>query len=458
MDRTEDRRVVLLPISSERMLVGLAGDAGLPSLKDFNVYAAGCSNSFFIAHRECENLNQISAAIGGVTDSFVNRTVSEALDFIEARETGSSSEPMHPSAGFESFQVTFFDWDPGENLEEISRALRVLFSTLEKALDLTRLEGITFAFDYQEALKVLDRGDDRLGSPETVSEVVGIGVAQAPIVVRNGQIRFRIIARAGVALSLIDADEAAFEAAVRILANQAANIDLETQIEAALPGTLLSPQETMHDGTIVSVAYPAAHAYLGWRLTAQLTGTSEQALEETRSQFLMALDAYGEDIPSALAAYQSSQDLDALWSSMIVACRTVLIELATYLGQAAGSDEDPLSDPAVTQGLEAHGLIDWGRRYGVELDRLWRDYGAWSEFGDFIKFGRHFERLLWRFGVFIWPENGGTFVRVTPIDFEAAFRSLPDRLASTVLTQDQNELLAAYRSAGGAIDSDGRKT
>ncbi len=275
---------------------------------------------------------------------------------------------------------------------------------------------------------------------------------------RNGQIRFRIIGRAGVALSLIDADEAAFEAAVRILANQAANIDLETQIEAALPGTLLSPQETVHDGAIVSVVYPAAHAYRGWRLTAQLTGTSDQAREETRSQFLMALDAYGEDIPSALAAYQSSQDLDALWSSMIVACRAVLIELATYLGQTAGSDEDPLSDPAVTQGLEAHGLIDWGRRYGVELNRLWRDYGAWSEFGDFIKFGRHFERLLWRFGVFIWPENGGTFVRVTPIDFEAAFRSLPDRLVSTVSTQDQNELLAAYRSAGGAVDRDGRKT
>lgn len=458
LDRTEDRRVVLLPISSDKMLVGLASDAVLPDVSDFNARAAACSNGYFIADRENEELERLSATIGGVTDSFVNRTISEALDFIEAREASSGSEPVHLAAGFEWFQVTFFDWDPSTNLDEISKALSGLFNTLGKALDLTRLEGITFAFDYHEALKALDRGDDRLGSPETVSEDNGIGVAQAPIVIREGEIRFRIIARAAVALLLIDTDEAAFESAVRILANQAANIDLETQIEAAMPGTLLSPQKTAFDGMIVSVAYPAAHAYLGWRLTSQLTGTSKQALEEAKNGFLIALDAYGEDIPRALAAYQSSHDLDVMFASLTVVCRAVLTELATYLGQAVTSDEDPISDPAVTEALEVHGLADWARRYSVELNRLWRGYGTWSDFGEFTKFGRHFERLLWRFGVFIWPENGRTFVRVTPIDFEAAFRLLPSRLASGVSTQEQNELLAPYRSEAGANDRDGRKT
>ena len=66
--------------------------------------------------------------------------------------------------------------------------LHSVLSVLSQSIDLTDLDGVTVAFDYDEALAELDRGYETIYKL-TATKDVAIGVAMAPTVIRDGVIK-----------------------------------------------------------------------------------------------------------------------------------------------------------------------------------------------------------------------------------------------------------------------------
>lgn len=84
--------VVLMPLSSDRMLVGARPSAAAPALSGFDEAAAAASHTFFIAAELNDKLTQLSERIGQSSDQFVHQTIGSVFDeFLSTR--GAASLP-----------------------------------------------------------------------------------------------------------------------------------------------------------------------------------------------------------------------------------------------------------------------------------------------------------------------------------------------------------------------------
>jgi hypothetical protein len=166
----------LMPLGPDRMLVGLSPGCDMPDLVQFNAAAAASSNSFFVSQRRDDDLNELVSAIGTRSDETIQSAVAAAFEEFRAdRQLVLPSENPIPSdtirettlrtlGGEEQsphkldYPVTFRGIVDRETAERIAGHLNHLVYELRSYMALDRLDGFTFAEDYEAALNKLDRG------------------------------------------------------------------------------------------------------------------------------------------------------------------------------------------------------------------------------------------------------------------------------------------------------------
>jgi hypothetical protein len=332
------------------------------------------------------------------------------------------------------YQVSLLDWGDEDEAQNISKVIQPIVSVLNDILDLSRWDGLTIAYDYPRALRELDRGDDRLSAPKTADESVGVGMAQTPIILSNGEIKFRTVLRVDVILGITSEDETAYETALHILTNQLAYVDAATKIEKALPNTLLSPLDEYQSNRLFNITYGAIADYLSARTSAGV-GASELVNSWNASAVEASLNCYINELPNIIESYQSHHDVGRLLEEVLKAVEPVITTTARYIGHLDGLDREYLESSSIHLMLRSQELEDWSALFASELRSIWKSFGNWSNIKQFTDLNIHVERLVWRHGVFFWPQGDGCFVRVMPpsFDFNSMVKSIPEAFTNSVV-------------------------
>lgn len=424
---------ILLPISHNRMLVGRRTLGKELDLARFNEQAASCCAEFFIARSLREDLIPLSMKIGSQAEEFLRSVAIEVIDDMLGGPISEGVETPLETERLEQYDVLFFDCGDADEAQRFANQIQPLIFKLSEFLDLGRLDGITVAYDYPRALVELDRGDARLPPASTVPESAGIGMAQSVLILRKNRIQFRIVIRYDIALALLSDDETAQSTALHLITDQLAQTDVITTIDRAFPDVLLKPLDEYHASMLFREAYPAITGYFAARTSLDF-GVDDFFEDQHTTHFSSAIQRYASEIPDVMADYQEHQNVDRLFAEVLEPVGQMMHSLSRHIGHQDRAGRNFLDNTEVKVALDSQCLTEWAQRYAFELRQLWKSFGRWKSFDEFIDINVHVERLMWRHGLFSWPEGGGAHITVMPpaFDFNGMIRNLPDELVRAV--------------------------
>lgn len=420
---------VLLPLSSNCLLVGRL-DFSIPVTIDrFNQYAAACSFDFFVSSKATEKIAAFATQIGDHPRASILSVVRETVetfggapaesqnDFVEAISTnfpvsGGGIGNAGDAIELGGYTVTFRDCANQETAERIAAVVGAVFNALGRVIPLSRVESITFAEDYSGALQSIDRGFEATAPLLPTDEDYGVGVAMAPIVLRDGKIRCCIVMRSWLGHALLQQDgEDALNVGLHTLGTMLARVAFVDLLDTALPGVLLKPMQDGWNALLFEHIDGVCSTYFSARIAADLFPGASDAYCNV---FLAVLECAKTAIPKARLAYRLHGDLDAFLRVAVRAIGQVLVHAAALIGHYDRLDLPVLDgDTRITVALEGLGLGLWVGVYQRDLDAFFNRRGRWCSLDEFTALSVHVERLLWQFGVFPWrTEDGGIRIEI----------------------------------------------
>ncbi|OSZ69092.1 hypothetical protein CAP39_09875 [Sphingomonas sp. IBVSS1] len=423
----DDVVAVALPISPESLLVGVAAHFDVAALPDFNEAAARCSHDFFLAPRTNEYLEQLQKCLGERSMQLVDEAVSGAMEpyLAPLSKPRDQDKPLFPLDIIEQsgqawqYELSFIGCGDTDNVRELSNAIQSIVTSLARALPLHRLDGITVAIDYRDAVASLDRGYDGASPADTAPEEIGQGIAQTITVKRDGIWKQRVIVDAAAAFVLLSEKNDDVEWGLYILVRQLAEVAISEMIERHLPNDWMQPISERLDGLLYRSLHPAIFGYLGSHVSAGF-GDPPRHTDVKRELLITAL---GEMRSAGLAArfnYRYHGDMDRLLRVVMPRISYVLQFAADLLGHCAASGVEPFdSDGKLAHALSEAGLKLWFPVYRDRLERFRMRMGQWESFDEFLALNIHVERLMWQLGMLPWETPDGIRIEV-PIETDIA--------------------------------------
>lgn len=416
----DELAAIILPVAPDKLLVGAATECDVAQLPDYNEEAARSSHDFFLASTTSEYLEGLHALLGERSMKFIEEGISGAMEpymaivpkprgddvpLFPADLVTQSSEPWQ-------YELSFIGCGDAENAQELSNAIQGIVISLAQALPLHRLEGITIASDYREAVASLDRGYEGAPAPDSAPEEIGQGFARTMSVQRNGCWKERIIIDAGAAFTLLAEDSDTAEWGLYIFVRQLAEVALSEMIDRQLPGVWMKPiSDPLHSFLYPSV-HPAIFGYLCSHISAGF-GDTPQNTHIKRELFITALREMKSAGLAARLDYRHHGDLDRLLGSVMPRISYALQFAADLLGHCAASGADPFDgDGELSAALADAGLQQWFPIFRDRLERLRMRLGRWESFDEFLALDVHVERLMWQLGMLPWLGPDGVKVEI----------------------------------------------
>ncbi|EKY29913.1 hypothetical protein HMPREF0185_00949 [Brevundimonas diminuta 470-4] len=213
--QSASRRAVVMPLTSHCLLVGLQPGADSPDFSLWNLWAAACSATFFIASHQDPELDDYRRYIGGRAFGELERVIESAVADLDQGPTPraaggapllgpSSRDPdqQDPVAPPSLIPLTLKGFGDEAIAQGLGAAIRDLLVEVDGGVPINRLDGITFASDFGEALATLDRGLN--AAPQTVRNLeYGTTMAMSPAVLRDGVVMGHVVCDARIGQSLL---------------------------------------------------------------------------------------------------------------------------------------------------------------------------------------------------------------------------------------------------------------
>ena len=419
----DDISAVIMPVSPEKLLVGITDGCALPRSFNYNVEAARASYSFFLSSRNNAEILRLSPAIAERSIFVLDEEVESGIQDVLPQSLPSRLEddlgkpeptyrPIDPDSSKFQYELSF---DGGEDREAIQgqiNHLQTIVSALSQVLPLRRLDGITIAGDYPAVLRNLDRGFDNAPPVETDSRELGVRAAQMLKVMRSGKVKGHILMSSAIVHALNSSDAADMEFGIYTVVRELALVAMIEFIEVALPGAMLSPIEGELDLWLYRNVDAALSAYVASYIAAGF-GDEQELVEAKRKLLSDAINRMRTIGLKERIAYSEHGDLDKLLDVTLPAIGYVLLFAADLLGHNAVSGRSAFRESdELHSSLEKAGLTNWLETYRVDLMQFHKQLGRWGSFDEFLSFNVHVERLLWQFGMFPWEKPEGIWVEV----------------------------------------------
>lgn len=419
----ENIQAVLLPISPKQLLVGARQGYDLPEAFDFNLEAARCSYSFFLSSCNDAETSRLHSAIAERSIAILNEAVNSgfadlrsSVGVLESKQDAEQTTvffwPTDTICRSFEYELAFRACEDQELAESIGDQLRAVVFQLSEILPLSRLDGITVAGDYPNALREIKRGFESAQPVETIPSDIGIGIAQTVTVLRSGEVKGRLVISSsiGTALTLEDGERRDF--ALYVVVRQLVLVAMIELIEAALPETKLNSIEGELDAWLYPHLDAALHAYVASRTAAGFGDADE--LFAIKSELLAdRLHRMRNTVLKEKLSYRNHGDLDRLLEITLPYVRHVLLFGADLLGHCASTrSPSPQESEELRQALEQAGLANWLEVYQRDLEQFFKKLGRWNSLDEFLVLNIHVERLLWQLGMIPWQTPEGIRVEI----------------------------------------------
>jgi hypothetical protein len=408
-------RVVVMPVSSNKLLVGTHSRLNFTDLSNFNSDAIACSNELFIAATQTQIFAELGLKKGerwkNKIDTHLQRAFKERLLFKDNPEI---TRTDLASLTLKGYQLTFVGFNAEADVIAISDKAQHIVSEIRTQFNLDRLDGITFTKDFQTTLRDLERGFDISVSPEWSHDLIAAHVATA-IVVRDGATKVRIVLDAEYGLSLVDTEPQDQEVALHFIVAGLAQACTLNQIENDLPGFLLEPVLTSnHDGVLHCFARKALRAYRFARDSAKF-GAGDIIEKEFSKYLSSAFASEFDKITQAKVGHSILENFPELFQISTRAVENILISAARLIGHrhGVGKVEILAQDTEAGIAIASRQLGSWMEVFAKDLRRFWQK-GSWTEV-DFYSMNIHVERLLWANGILVWRNPNGACTTIMPI-------------------------------------------
>lgn len=277
--------------------------------------------------------------------------------------------------------------------------LHSVLSVISQSIDLTNLDGVTVAFDYDYALAELDRGyetNDKL----TATSDIAIGVAMAPTVIRDGVIKTHLVLNANYALSVIEEPEQEteyFGQSLHLVAHECAHVEVTAAFDKVFPGVLLRHQhENILDNMRWQVILAAWDEYAVCRITGNIGHDPTDGYLET---LVTVLNANRSQCFEIIKAYRTHCDVSRVVTEVYGKLGDLLKYSSYFLGAVAACKDLETHPPALTKAVEFEWFGPFYDRVVEAHTQLWDQFGMWTDQDKFEALGDILEDMAESVGI-----------------------------------------------------------
>lgn len=302
-----------------------------------------------------------------------------------------------------------------ESANRTANKLASYIRLISTSLDLSRLDGVTVAYDYDDALAELDRGVEGLRPLRRSNDDQLIGVGMAPAVIRDGVVKVHIVFNAPYVEDIEndqgDEPDEGFWAALYLLAHECGHVQVTSDKDHAFPNMILQHVVSDYEEAIFMQVNEACwEEYAACRLSAAF-GRGRLPLYEEGLRGVLGVAR--ERAAEARENFWQHGDLNRAVEELVPPLVEPL-RLASYvLGHLDGLADDITISDETKQALDDAGYADLIEDLATALRSLWDDRREWGHVSRFDIIGNVARDALWSGGLAIQPAaNGGATINV----------------------------------------------
>lgn len=155
-------------------------------------------------------------------------------------DTSDTPRQEVPASTLPQIQVTVQGITNQYGAECLGQQMFHILREVGEYIDISALDGVTVAVDYDEALRDLDRGVEGLAPLSRTNDEGLAGVGKSIVVMRGDAVKTHIVLSAGpvcpIVLEEADRDEEDFRTAIAIIAHECAHVEENAFREDQFPG------------------------------------------------------------------------------------------------------------------------------------------------------------------------------------------------------------------------------
>jgi len=290
-------------------------------------------------------------------------------------ETGNETGPEPPVSAPERIHVSLRNFSDKAAAERFGGVIAGCVREISRYVDLERLDGITVAYDYDDALAQLDRGFTPSRQRTRTNDERLIGVAMAVPVMRSGIVKSHPVFFAPSVIPLENKDDDAFRQALYLVAHECGHVEDLKHRDTCFPGTLLQKTFTDYEEALLEQVVGAIwEEYAACRVSALFHAEQLQVYEES---FVSVVAGARERSNVLIQAYRIHGDIDRVLQE---AGHELLepLRMAAYLaGHMDGIDVSEKDVPAAMACLASSPYAGCVPDLQEALREIWSKRGQW---------------------------------------------------------------------------------
>ncbi len=288
---------------------------------------------------------------------------------------------LPPETAPEPLSITLKGFASEEEARRLGDAVWATVKALSRAIDLTRLDGVTVAFDYSSAVNDVDRGyaTTFIQTPTKTNEL--IWVAMTVNVMRDNIVKAHLVFDAQIIWPILDNQNDFFSQSVALIAHECGHVADLRQRDEQFPGTLLRPLTgTAYERRLNQPAEVLWEEYAACRASALFCQCSTATYAESFATVLpVALD-YAD---AAIRCYRIHGNINRVLSEAGNPLFEPMRTAAYLAGHLDGPGLDLASIPIASDALQGSLFEPLVMRMIALLRDLWDRRGSWPNTGAF---------------------------------------------------------------------------
>jgi len=403
--------VIILPLTPDRLAVGVSDVSKMPDLSNYNQIAAQSSHTFFLSSQRLPELAPLHANLGGhirsqvsdMTDNALMEAIKEAVDIGSVAPNHASNQSWWTAENNElhSFQLQFYDFENDELAEELPEVLKALLSIFGRHLPIHNINAFIFANNYRAALASVETGVETSREPKPTEADNLLGVCTPVKILVGNEIKTTVVCRSGIAAALVSEGEEGKTDAISAIMYCLASAALHNLMLNKFPTQMLSPISDQYEGAL----YQYTGIVFAEYFCTSMSYSKMNTLEMHENLALLALDALLEDIPYEHHEYRHNGDLDSFFKIISDRISNLLLATARLIGAQKSQEIQLDEDSQFRKRLEKSGLFLWYQLFKRDLLSFDAGLENWGHFEELFFVNRHFERIAARFSVYLEPNN-----------------------------------------------------
>lgn len=250
----------------------------------------------------------------------------------------------------EGFFVSVSGWPDEDSARRFGSCIWALAHELSRYLNLSRLERIFIAWDYEDAVSSVDRGEGYDPASVTRNEY-GQGGGIAIHTVRDGELKHVVVMHAGLVEQLADPDHPDYYRGLHFLIHELSHVSDLSLLSDTFPGGWQAA--TGRDGresVLIPVVNSCQSEYLAQRRAAWAAPQQGLLLLDMLSQAMADVDR---QIRTARTQYRSHGNMDVFWPEVAQRTSFLFYALGLVLGHTDWVAEEAERHPELMAQYQA---------------------------------------------------------------------------------------------------------